>query len=79
MKPWHRIGGLAAACLLAACGVDTLTAAGSGATAAAQSAKQAQQEKAIADQKIKAMQDALQQHAQTLNEQADHAGDRGSQ
>lgn len=67
----------AAALLLCACGVDTLTAAGTGATAAAQSAKQAQQEKAIADEKIKAMQDAMQQHTRNLDEQADHPGERG--
>jgi hypothetical protein len=77
-KEWHmkRTGQIAAAWLAAAwlsgCGPDTLTAATSNAASAAAAARQAQEEKAMADQKIQAMQQALQQHDRNLSEQADH-------
>jgi hypothetical protein len=64
---------------LAGCGPDALTAAGTAANSAAMAAKQGQQDKAVADQKIKAMQEALQQHDRDLREQADHGPDRGTQ
>jgi hypothetical protein len=60
--------------LLAACGPDVLSSAASSASSAAVAAKSAQQQKAMADQKIQAMQDAMQQHQQRLGD-ADHAGD----
>jgi hypothetical protein len=75
----HFVTGLALGILLCGCSPDTLTAAGTAASSAAMAAKQGEQEKAIADQKIKAMQEALQQHDRNLSEQVDRAPDRGSQ
>jgi hypothetical protein len=72
----HAVTGLAIAVLLPGCGPDALTAAGSAATSAAVAAKQAEQQKAMADQKIKAMQEALRQHDRNMSEQVDPAPDR---
>jgi hypothetical protein len=68
----QTLAGLALSAVLWGCGPDSLTAATANATAAAAAAKQGQQEKAMADQKIKAMEEALQKHDQDLREQADH-------
>lgn len=76
MSPNQLLAALpAAAFLLCACSPDTLTAAGSNATSAAIAAKQAQQEKAMADQRIRAMQESLDKHDRSTAEQLD----RGTQ
>jgi hypothetical protein len=65
----------ALACLASACSPDVAISAGTAATAAAQQAEQAKIQKQMADQRIKAMQDSLQQHERTtgdIDEHADH-------
>lgn len=69
---------LLAALGLGACSPDVLTAAGTQAQAAAQAAKAGQQEKQMADERIRAMQDAMQQHDRQMGEQVDPAQDKPS-
>ncbi len=71
---WTMAAALAWIC--SACSPDVALSAGTAATAAAQQAKQAQVEKQMADQRIKAMQDALQQHDRNMSEQDEHPADR---
>ena len=83
MRHWVLLTMTAALALLAgACSPDVAISAGTAATAAAQQAQQAKVQKEMADQRIKAMQDSLQQHDRSTAEQdehPDHAAEKPAQ
>jgi hypothetical protein len=74
MSPAGSIAvGALCACLVTACGPDTLTASTTAARSAAAANKQAQDQKAAMEAKIKAAQEAEQKRAAVIDEQAEKA------
>jgi hypothetical protein len=72
---WVALAALTSASLLAGCGPDVVGAAAGGAAAAAADARQAQEQKARAQQQIKALEKAQQDRLDNVDKQVD----RGAQ
>jgi len=68
---------IAATALLGACGVDSLGAATTGASAAAQAAKQGIEQKAALETQFKAAADADQKRVEAISDQVDRASQGG--